>query len=151
MQPFIDHARLFGQRPEEFAHLGKGQSPHVLFITCSDSRVVPPYASATPTGERATIEYTVRLLGCQHIVAVPAVRDCLAHAAREPAWLDPGAPTVAEAGRNHVLTQVEQLRSCPCVVRYLEAGELRSHAWYYEVHTGTVREHRPQTDTFETL
>ena len=33
MQPLIDNARTFGQRPEEFAHLAEGQSPDVLFIT----------------------------------------------------------------------------------------------------------------------
>lgn len=86
MQPLIDNARLFGQRPEEFAKLAEGQSPQVLFITCSDSRVVPalitgarpgelfelrtagnivpPYASEHPTGEACTIEYAVRCWAC---------------------------------------------------------------------------------------
>ena len=85
MQPLIDNARTFGQRPEEFAKLAEGQSPQALFITCSDSRVVPalitgarpgelfelrtagnivpPYASQHPTGEAATIEYAVEVLG----------------------------------------------------------------------------------------
>ncbi|UQW99241.1 carbonic anhydrase [Streptomyces sp. RerS4] len=90
MQPLIDNARTFGQRPEEFAKLAEGQSPQVLFITCSDSRVVPalitgaapgqlfelrtagnivpPYASERPTSEAATIEYAVEVLGVQDIV-----------------------------------------------------------------------------------
>lgn len=90
MQPLIDNARMFGQSPEEFAKLAEGQSPEVLFITCSDSRVVPalitgarpgqlfelrtagnivpPYASGTPTGEAATIEYAVEVLGVKDIV-----------------------------------------------------------------------------------
>ncbi|MGW0364701.1 carbonic anhydrase [Streptomyces sp. NPDC002990] len=90
MQPLIDNARTFGQRPEEFARLAEGQSPQVLFITCSDSRVVPalitgaapgqlfelrtagnivpPYASERPTSEAATIEYAVEVLGVQDIV-----------------------------------------------------------------------------------
>lgn len=90
MQPLIDNARLFGQRPEEFARLAEGQSPQVLFITCSDSRVVPalitgarpgelfelrtagnivpPYASEHPTSEAATIEYAVEVLGVGDIV-----------------------------------------------------------------------------------
>ncbi len=53
--------------------------------------------------------------------------------------------------QNHVLTQLLRLRSYPCVGRRLQAGELRLHGWYYEVHTGLVREHRADTDTFETL
>src|SRR5215207_6624238 len=94
MQPLIDHARSFRKqsaaRSEEFARLAQGQSPQALFITCSDSRVVPalitgarpgelfelrtagnivpPYASEHPTSEAATIEYAVEVLGVNDIV-----------------------------------------------------------------------------------
>ncbi|MEU6841571.1 carbonic anhydrase [Streptomyces sp. NPDC046716] len=90
MQPLIDNARTFGRRPEEFARLADGQSPQVLFITCSDSRVVPAlitgarpgelfelrtagnivpaHASDRPCGETATIEYAVQVLGVRDIV-----------------------------------------------------------------------------------
>jgi carbonic anhydrase len=176
MQPLIDHARAHGQRPEEFAPLAAGQSPQVLFITCSDSRVVPalitgarpgelfelrtagnivpPYVSQHPTGEAATIEYAVEVLGvgdvvvCGHshcgavgalvrgddLTAVPAVHDWLAHAAPKPRASGSDDPTVAEAAQNHVLAQL-----------------LRLHGWYYEVHTGAVLRHRTATDTFEAL
>jgi carbonic anhydrase len=192
MQPLIDNARAHGQRPEEFARLAEGQSPQVLFITCSDSRVVPalitgarpgelfelrtagnivpPYVSEHPTSEAATIEYAVQVLGVQEIVvcghshcgavgalvrgddltAVPAVREWLAHAAPEPRS-SADDPTVAEAVQNHVLAQLLRLRSYPCVEKRLKSGELRLHGWYYEVHTGAVREHRTETDTFEAL
>ncbi|WP_055494693.1 carbonic anhydrase [Streptomyces sp. TP-A0356] len=193
MQPLIDHARAHGQRPEEFARLAEGQSPQVLFITCSDSRVVPalitgarpgelfelrtagnivpPYVCEHPTSEAATIEYAVGVLGVSDIVvcghshcgavgalvrgddltAVPAVRDWLAHAAPEPRTSDADDPTVAGAVQNHVLAQLLRLRSYPCVEQRLAAGRLRVHGWYYEVHTGAVREHRADTDTFEAL
>ncbi|GAA3918998.1 carbonic anhydrase [Streptomyces lacrimifluminis] len=200
MQPLIDNARTFGQRPEEFAKLAEGQSPQVLFITCSDSRVVPalitgarpgelfelrtagnivpPYASALPTGEAATIEYAVEVLGVSDIVvcghshcgavgalvrgddltAVPAVRDWLAHAADAPPATetattpsDTDDPTVASAVQHHVLAQLLRLRSYPCVEQRLAKDELRLHGWYYEVHTGSVREHRAATDAFEAL
>ncbi|KUO12791.1 carbonic anhydrase [Streptomyces sp. DSM 15324] len=193
MQPLIDNARTFGQRPEEFAKLAEGQSPQVLFITCSDSRVVPalitgarpgelfelrtagnivpPYGSERPTGEAATIEYAVEVLGVQDVVvcghshcgavgalvrgddldAVPAVRDWLAHAADEPSAADPGDPTVALAVQNHVLAQLLRLRSYPCVEKRLTDGRLRVRGWYYEVHTGAVLEHHVDTDGFEAL
>ncbi|WP_327318482.1 carbonic anhydrase [Streptomyces sp. NBC_01235] len=193
MQPLIDNARTFGQRPEEFAKLAEGQSPQVLFITCSDSRVVPalitgarpgelfelrtagnivpPYVSDRPTGEAATIEYAVEVLGVQDVVVcghshcgavgalvrgddldgVPAVRDWLAHAADEPGAADPDDPTVMRAVQNHVLAQLLRLRSYPCVEKRLADGRLRVRGWYYEVHTGAVREHRVDTDGFETL
>ncbi|MFE4667132.1 carbonic anhydrase [Streptomyces sp. NPDC056716] len=193
MQPLIDNARTFGQRPEEFAQLAAGQSPQVLFITCSDSRVVPalitgarpgqlfelrtagnivpPYASQQPTGEAATIEYAVEVLGVRDLVvcghshcgavgalvrgddldAVPAVRDWLGHAADEPPSDDPADPTVEGAVQHHVLAQLLRLRSYPCVERGLAAGRLTLHGWYYEVHTGGVRAHRADTDRFEAL
>ncbi|MFH8976541.1 carbonic anhydrase [Streptomyces sp. NPDC017890] len=193
MQPLIDNARTYGQRPEEFAGLAEGQSPEVLFITCSDSRVVPalitgarpgqlfelrtagnivpPYGAERPSGEAATIEYAVEVLGvtdivvCGHshcgavgalvrgddLTAVPAVREWLAQAADEPKPCDPADPTVAEAVHHHVLAQLLRLRSYPCVERRLTDGRLRMHGWYYEVHTGTVRAHHADTDTFETL
>ena len=193
MQPLIDNARAHGQRPEQFARLAEGQSPQVLFITCSDSRVVPalitgarpgelfelrtagnivpPYVSEHPTSEACTIEYAVEVLGVQDIVvcghshcgavgalvrgddltAVPAVRDWLTHAAPEPKSSAADDPTVAEAVQNHVLTQLLRLRSYPCIEQRLAAGQLRLHGWYYEVHTGAVREHRAETDTFEAL
>ncbi|MFF3330872.1 carbonic anhydrase [Streptomyces sp. NPDC002888] len=193
MQPLIDNARTFGQRPEEFAQLAQGQSPQVLFITCSDSRVVPalitgarpgelfelrtagnivpPYGSDRPSGEAATIEYAVEVLGVQDIVvcghshcgavgalvrgddldAVPAVRDWLAHAADEPGAVDAADPTVAAAVQNHVLAQLLRLRSYPCVEKRLANDQLRVRGWYYEVHTGAVREHSADTDAFEGL
>ncbi|MEU3601889.1 carbonic anhydrase [Streptomyces sp. NPDC006798] len=90
MQPLIDHARAHGRNPERFAPHAAGQSPHTLFITCSDSRVVPslitgarpgelfelrtagnivpPTTTGHPTSEAATIEYAVDVLGVQDIV-----------------------------------------------------------------------------------
>ncbi|MFE9771797.1 carbonic anhydrase [Streptomyces sp. NPDC005931] len=193
MQPLIDNARGFGRRPEEFARLAEGQSPDVLFITCSDSRVVPtlitgarpgelfelrtagnivpPHDPGRPSAEAATVEYAVEVLGVRDIVvcghshcgaigalvrgddldAVPAVRDWLAHAAGEPATADATDPTCAQAVQHHVLAQLLRLRSYPCVGSRLDSGRLRLRGWYYEVHTGAVREHRVQTDTFEAL
>ncbi|WP_405868365.1 MULTISPECIES: carbonic anhydrase [unclassified Streptomyces] len=192
MQPLIDNARTFGQRPEEFAKLAEGQSPQVLFITCSDSRVVPalitgarpgelfelrtagnivpPYASEHPTSEACTIEYAVEVLGIRDIVvcghshcgavgalvrgddltAVPAVRDWLSHATPRPA----GAvedPAVAEGVQSHVLTQLLRLRSYPYIEKKLKGRQLSLHAWYYEVHTGTVLAHDAASDAFAAL
>ena len=80
---------VFGAQQRLFQQLVDGQSPHALFITCSDSRIdpnlltqtepgelfilrnagniVPPYGPSAG-GEAATIEYAVSVLGIRDIV-----------------------------------------------------------------------------------
>lgn len=197
MDPLKDRARTFRDRAArdglEFTALAAGQSPQALFVTCSDSRVVPslitgadpgdlfelrtagnivpPYRVDHPSGEAATVEYAVEVLGVRDIVvcghshcgavgavvrgddlsAVPAVRGWLAGADR--AALTTGAtevfdPTVAGPVQRHVLAQLDRLRGYPGVAQRTAAGDLRLHAWFYEVHTGLVLAHRPGADVF---
>ncbi|MGP3967540.1 carbonic anhydrase [Streptomyces sp. 6N223] len=196
MKSLIDHVRSFptthvahAQRAAEFRALAAGQRPLALFITCSDSRVVPalttgarpgqlfelrtagnvvpPYPTAhggRPTGEAATIEYAVRVLGvpdivvCGHshcgavgavvrredLTAVPAVRSWLEYAVPPDAGVRSApsdTPDLALAVQRHVLAQLATLRGYPCVRERIEDGSLTLHAWYYEVHTGVVRAH----------
>ncbi|MFJ8995014.1 carbonic anhydrase [Streptomyces sp. NPDC102279] len=98
MQPFIDHARSVGRRPEDFPPLARGRSPQVLFVTCSDSRVVPalitgagpgrhfelrtadsivpPCTPGRPTSEAATVEYAVDVPGVREIVVCGHAHRC---------------------------------------------------------------------------
>ena len=96
---------VFPQWKDHFHLLAESQSPSILFITCSDSRIVPSLIFQTepgdmflcrnagnvvpPAGERAggvsaTIEYAVEVLKVQHII-ICGHSDCGAvRAAMQP-------------------------------------------------------------------
>ncbi|HEY0786357.1 MAG TPA: carbonic anhydrase [Acidobacteriaceae bacterium] len=110
MQKLIDgylrfRAEVFPQWKDHFHLLAESQSPEVLFITCSDSRIVPNLIFQSepgdmflcrnagnvvpPAGERAggvsaTIEYAVEVLRVAHVILC-GHSDCGAvRAARQP-------------------------------------------------------------------
>ena len=94
MQSLIDNARLFPKRAADrrtdLGRLAAGQNPEALFITCSDSRVVPALITGAGPGElfelrtagnivpvhhaervtaeAATIEYAVEVLEVANII-----------------------------------------------------------------------------------
>jgi len=105
---------VFPNKRKVFERLAKGQSPHTMFITCADSRVmpemmfsaqpgelfvyrnigniVPPYAQHV-SGVVAAVEYAVKVLKVQHIV-ICGHSDCGAmKALQHPEHLE-GMPSV---------------------------------------------------------
>jgi len=81
---------VFARNLDFYRKLVDGQQPQALFITCSDSRVVPdiicqtdpgelfvirnagnivpPHTPGNPSGEAATIEYAIKGLGIRNVI-----------------------------------------------------------------------------------
>src|SRR5262245_29155864 len=99
-------ADVFAPNEDFFRRLADGQTPQALFVTCSDSRmvpdrmcqtrpgelfvlrnagnIIPPYTPGSPSGEAATIEYAVRGLGVKHIILCGHTRCGAMQAVVEP-------------------------------------------------------------------
>lgn len=117
IQGVIDfQRRVFGSKQAQFERLASGQQPLALFITCSDSRIVPdllaqtepgelfilrnagnivPPHAALPCGaEAATIEYAVAVLKVHDIIVCGHSRCGAMHGLITPGALAP-LPSVA--------------------------------------------------------
>lgn len=202
MQSLIEHARTFprtiAHQQEEFGRLARGQQPQALFISCSDSRVIPSmftgarpgdifelrtagnivprYRPQAACGVAGSLEFALQALRVpdivvcghsycgavqglireQNVQTMPLLRRWLSWAeyratGNEP-WQTQGLgedPTAA--AQQHVLTQLEHLRSYPNVARRIASGGLRLHAWFYTVETGEVLACAPGSRTFKPL
>ncbi|GBP98979.1 carbonic anhydrase [Streptomyces spongiicola] len=202
MQSLVENARRFpariAGRQDAYAALARGQRPQALFITCSDSRVIPSLITGAEPGDvfevrtagnivppwqpqaacavGGSLEFALEALEVPDIVvcghshcgavqgllreqdvrSMPLVRDWLTRAGHRtgrdtPAETSPTDGEPATAVQRHVLTQLNHLRTYPCVTRRLETGRLRLHAWYYTVETGEVLAREPDGDTFRPL
>jgi carbonic anhydrase len=189
LKALLDRARAFKRHVDfesgEYRKLADGQFPEALFITCSDSRVipalitgarpgeifesrnagniVPPYGQHGTSGEAATVEYALEVLGVQDVVvcghshcgAMGALKsgDDLSRLPGVDAWLSMARPQLApvlgtasddpslrEVAQRNIVNQLAALRSYPVVRQRLDDGLLRLHGWYYEVDTGQVYE-----------
>jgi carbonic anhydrase len=204
MQKLVDGIHKFQKdvfctQARFFERLADGQKPLALFITCSDSRIdpsmlcqtrpgelfimrnagniIPPYGAAT-SGEAATIEYAVAVLGvrdiivCGHshcgamtallhpeqIAELPAVKNWLAHAEATAriikenyTHLSDGQARVTATVEENVLVQLENLRTHPSVLAAISRKELQVHGWVYKFESGQVFAYDPEQGQFESL
>jgi carbonic anhydrase len=150
-----------------------GAEPGELFDVRNIANVVPPPASAAcATG--AAIEYAVNHLEVTHAV-VCGHTECggikaleTPTDANEPhiaAWLALARPAREQVlARTHaaddlyletikanVLIQCDNLRAYPCVSQRESAGRLSIHPWLYDLHTGAIKEHCPETEDWRNI
>ena len=190
---------IFPAQKAEFERLAaKQQRPVALLITCSDSRIhpnlitqtdpgdlflirnagniVPPYG-AMSSGEIATIEYAVSVLGISNIIlcghspcgamdalmrsedfaAYPAVSHWFSHAeATKRIALEkfadlPAAERARQVVQQNVLVQLAHLKTHPCVALGLAKGELSLFGWHYELSTGEILDYSEAEQRFVTI
>jgi len=191
---------LLPARLEQFHKLAAGQSPDVLFITCSDSRVAPNWFASTDPGDlfvvrnvgnlvpphdpqdhpesdhsvEAAIEFAVENLkvsdivvcghsGCGAIHALAGgLRKLPPSGLRN--WLSFAEEPIRHRSDNFIgsedlsnedylsqfnaFQQIENLKSYPKIKDRWDRGELRLHAWWFDIGHGSVYAYRPKLKKF---
>lgn len=190
----------FPTRQEIFKRLSLGQSPDVLFVTCSDSRVAPNWFASTDPGDLfvvrnlgnlvprfdlseneasvgAAIEFSVGNLKvtdaiiCGHSecgamlalqagtekLALSNLKHWLAHAASSKTFTDHGIeldPNLAphnQLSQINVLKQIHHLESHPLIAERRAAGNLRLHAWWFNIAEGAVYAYDSETRRYRLI
>jgi len=151
-------------------------SPGDLFSLRNAGNLVPSFG-ASNGGEEASIEFAVVALGVKDIVVcghsqcgamkalldpasaagLPAVQSWLKHAETTRRIIAEnyqhltGAALLDATIQEHVLVQMENLQTHPAVAAKMQRGELRLHAWVYQLETGSLLAFSSETETFEPL
>lgn len=145
--------------PNVFASTDPGD----LFVVRNVGNMVSPCGdsgySVGDVAEAAALEFAVSTLKVRDIIicghsecgamqaiyegldkiSLPNLRDWLNHGTealtrfRNGAALNPQLSPVNQISQFNVLTQVQHIRSYPYVERRVQAGELRVHAWWFDI------------------
>jgi carbonic anhydrase len=151
--------------------------PGDLFVVRNVANLVPPYIhGATAPGIRSAIEFAVRSLNVEHIIVlghsgcggIQALMNgegiiekqyefigawvSIAKEARDQVLRDmPKASPEIQAGaceRAAILLSLKNLRSFPWVRERMEKGTLSLHGWHFDMNTGVLSGHAPDTGEF---
>jgi len=203
VNPFLDgylkfRREVYPAQAGKYRFLANHQKPHTLFVTCSDSRIMPSDLTQSAPGElfhcrvvgnlipahgnsaggvTSAIEYSVMVLGIKNIIVcghsdcgamrafshpekleeLKAVRSWIEHAdsavamAREHhAHLD-GDEFLAALSKENVISQVQHLKTHPCVASRLRKGTLQIFGWYYDIGQGTIEQFDETSESFMPL
>ncbi len=149
--------------------------PGDLFICRNAGNIIPPHNQSTG-GMTASIEYAVAVLGVRDIVVcghtdcgamkgvmdlenlkgLPHVKEWLGHCRSAVEVLKAQGHELEPAQLNrlteeNVLQQLQHLKTHPVVASKLASGEVRLHAWMYDIETGGVCCSNGEDRTFEPM
>lgn len=137
--------------------------PGDLFVIRNAGNIVPPHGLIND-GVEGSIEYAVSVLKVDHVI-ICGHSDCGAlkgalspsNVGQFPAvknWLQHLKPVANYVKKNHqclgsskqldiaiernVLTQLDNLKTLPCVQERLALGDISLHGWVYNIKTGEV-------------
>jgi carbonic anhydrase len=155
--------------PEVIFDAGPGE----MFVVRNVGNLVPPYApDGAHHGVSAALEYAVQVLRVRHIVVlgharcggIQAFADGTSYSAGDfiGRWLALVAPVAAALGprdavpgsyhtrleQASLLASIENLRTFPFIRILCESGKLALHGAYFDVASGTLAAHDPQTGRF---
>jgi len=155
--------------PEMFTQAAPGD----IFLVRNAGNIVPAYGNDTP-GEAASLEFAVEVLGVRDVVVCGHTHCGAVDAILNPEEIS-GLPTLErwllasqETGRivaeryshlrgealmrvavgEHVLVQLEHLRSLPFIASRLNEPDFAIHGWVYDIATSLVHVYDPAADAF---
>lgn len=155
--------------PEMFTQAAPGD----IFLVRNAGNIVPAEGGDAP-GEAASLEFAVEVLGVRDVVvcghthcgAVNAILhpETLAGLPTLEQWLLSsqetgrivkeryahleGEPLMRVAVAEHVLVQLEHLRSLPFIARRLQEPDFAIHGWLYDIRTSEVFVYDAARDAF---
>jgi len=139
--------------------------PGELFQCRVVGNVIPAHGNAAG-GVTSAIEYAVMVLNVEHII-VCGHSDCgamrafahpekLAGLKAVQSWIEHAESAIALAKEQHshlegddflqaltkenVISQIQHLKTHPCVATRLRKGTLELHGWYYDIGEGTIEQ-----------
>ena len=138
--------------------------------------LVPAHGNAAG-GVTSAVEYAVMVLGVHHII-ICGHSDCgamrafshpekLAELKAVQAWIEHadsaitmakehfghlnGDAFLAALTKENIMSQLQHLRTHPCVATKLRKGTLEINGWYYDIGEGTVQQFDEATEAFVPL